>query len=232
MTRSRSVCRIAAACALGLGLFSGCASGAGRGWAGLFPNRKMTDEEQVETPSERIETLRKLAESADRAEATEKERIAGQLAAAVPGETDPLVRAQLIRTLGHYPGTPTLSTVAAALDDGERDVRIAACESLGRLGGPDATEKLSATIASDADPDVRLAALRAAGELDDPNVVSGIAIALDDPDPALQLRAMRSLEQVTGKQYGNDVQLWRAYAAGEAPTEPDISVAERLRQLF
>jgi HEAT repeat protein len=165
-------------------------------------------------------------------ETAERDRTAAQLAAAVETETDPLVRAQLMRTLGHFAAPQVVAALAVGLEDGEADVRIAACEALGRIGDARSAELLSRSIAGDTDADVRLAALRAAASLDEPGIVAGIAVALDDPDPALQYRAIRSLEQVTGKYYGNDVGLWRQYAAGQAPAEPSPSVAERLRRLF
>jgi hypothetical protein len=52
---------------------------------------------------------------------------------------------------------------------------------------------------------------------------------LDDPDPAMQYRAVMSLRQVTGQNFGNDVARWKAYVKGEPPpASKPVSIANRL----
>jgi hypothetical protein len=43
---------------------------------------------------------------------------------------------------------------------------------------------------------------------------------------------MRSLEQVTQKDFGNDVAAWRQYLRGETPQARGQSLAARFRQLW
>ena len=76
--------------------------------------------------------------------------------------------------------------------------------------------------------DVRLAAGRALGQLGGDDAVAALRPALDDPDPALQYRAMQSLREITGKDFGDNVVSWREYVRGEgAPAE--ISLVDRMK---
>jgi len=117
----------------------------------------------------------------------------------------------------------------AGLKDPDANVRVTACEALGRRKGPVAVEGLAETLKSDLDKDVRLAAVRALGETKDPAAREALGVALDDPDPAMQYRAVMSLRLVTGQNFGNDVARWKAYVKGEpAPAAKPVSIANRL----
>ena len=72
--------------------------------------------------------------------------------------------------------------------------------------------------------DVRLAATRALGNFPVSQAASAIGLALNDPDPALQLRAAESLQAVTGEPFGRDIPAWQEYVAG-LPGAGDLSEA-------
>jgi hypothetical protein len=60
-----------------------------------------------------------------------------------------------------------------------------------------------------------------------------LAEALSDADPAIQYCVVGALKQISGKDYGTDVNLWRAYARGENPAPPEgPSIAQRIKKLF
>ena len=121
----------------------------------------------------------------------------------------------------------------ATLDDPDADVRAAACEAWGTRPGADATEVLVRTLASDVDIDVRLAAARALGQTGDPAAIEALGHALEDRDPAMQYRAIESLREITGEDFGNDANRWRQYVRGETPDPPQpVSLAERLAPWF
>ena len=125
------------------------------------------------------------------------------------------------------------TVIEAASEDDSADVRMTACEVLGRRGGPQAIRLLSKTVASDINADVRLAATRALGETGDPAAVAGLGVALEDGDPAMQYRAVLALKKVSKEDFGRDVGLWRQYVRGENPAPPQpTSLAERIRNLF
>jgi HEAT repeat protein len=149
----------------------------------------------------------------------------------LPKERDALIRVEVVRALQKYQ-TPTASAaIVSAMKDQETDVRVAACEALGRRGGPELVTVLVGALRGDVDVDVRLAAARALGQSHDPAAIQALGGALDDKDPAMQYRAVLSLKSATGKDFGNDVKRWQQYVKGEMPdTAP--SLAERMQNMF
>ena len=63
-------------------------------------------------------------------------------------------------------------------------------------------------------------------------VYPALKIALEDGDPALQRRAIASLRSVTGRDYGENVNLWREYLNGGDPQVETPSLVERFQRLF
>jgi len=152
------------------------------------------------------------------------------LANEIKTEKDPLIRIEIIRALGRYPGPAADAILKAALSDADTHVRAVACEAWGRRGDAQAVKLLSEALRSDVDTDVRLAAARALGESKNPEAVAPLGEALTDANPAMQYRAVVSLQRVTGKDLGNDVGRWQQYVKGEQPASP--SLAEGIRRLF
>jgi HEAT repeats len=186
----------------------------------------------VETPGERLEKLRKLASEVKKLPAAETERISTDLAQAISKEQDPLLRAQILRTLAEFPTETASRVLAAGLADSEADVRVAACEAWGQRAGPEAVQRLSETLGADTNIDVRLAAARALASCPDQKTVAALGLALEDHDPALQRRAIQSLEKVTGRHFGNDVVAWREYVQGRDPKPDSESLVSRIFRLF
>ena len=187
----------------------------------------------IPSPAERIAVLRKLGQKAAWAKPAEQEKISSELAASFQVEADPLIRVEIVRAISGYPTAAAASVLDAAVHDSDSDVRLAACEAWGERGGPEAVAKLSEALASDVDTDVRLMAAQALGNTGDAGAVAALGQALEDRDPAMQYLAVRSLRQVTGEDFGNDVNQWRQYAKGEMPTpSAPVSVADRIRRLF
>jgi HEAT repeat protein len=154
------------------------------------------------------------------------------LADQVQHESDPLVRLHIVRALAQYQ-TPTAdAALYAALKDNDVDVRIEACNAWGRRGGPDASRVLGEALAGDTSVDVRIAAAKALGEMRDPQAVPLLAVALEDPDPALQFRAVEAMRLASGKDLGNDVNRWREFAKNPDMNAPNESLARRLGRLF
>ena len=78
--------------------------------------------------------------------------------------------------------------------------------------------------------DVRMAATKALGKMKSPEAIQGLAVALEDRDPAMQYVAVESMKTVTGKDYGPNVEAWRQVATGGTPPPEHVpSIAERVR---
>jgi len=210
-----------------LGGLSGCAQ---TSWGNPFASKQ--PEANFDTPSSRVEQLRQIAATQDERPESENVRLANEMAAASQTETDPIVRAELVRTLKSYKTEAAQVTLTAAIKDSEPDVRIAACEGWAERGGPEAVQLLSETLSSDTDMDVRLAAARGLGKLRDPGSMAALGLALEDPNPALQYRAVQSLKNISDQNYGDDVNAWRQFVQGEAPTPKNRSLAQKWRDLF
>ena len=57
----------------------------------------------VVTPAEKIAQLKKLSSEAANSDQQTKQRVVGQLVTSIRSETDSLIRAEIVRTLGDYP---------------------------------------------------------------------------------------------------------------------------------
>jgi HEAT repeat protein len=221
-----------ASCSLLIASLSGCAGGQWSDkadWMAFWKPEKGMD---VRTRADQIKDLRELAKEAPGASTAEQERMSLEVAQAIRNESDPIVRAQMIRTVGVCNTQVAAKVAAAGMSDSDPRVRIAACEALGVRGGPEQVRLLGTALSGDTDIDVRLAAARALGESKDPAAVQALAPALDDSNPALQVRGIRSLEKVAKKDFGNDVAAWRQYVRGETPQPRTQSIASRFRQLW
>jgi len=174
-----------------------------------------------------------MGKQAASASPEQREQIAAQVAAAYPREPDPLVRLEMVRTLGACPGPTAEATLREAAKDKDADVRVAVCRALGKQPGTTASEVLRERLASDSDIDVRLAAAEALGSIRDPSSVAALGTALEDRDPAMQYQAVKSLRRVAPVDLGNDVDRWRQYVkdGSIAPAKP-FSLAEAIRNLF
>jgi hypothetical protein len=179
---------------------------------------------KIVTPRDKIEQLRQLSASAKKMTPELQLRISEELAQGIAHEQDPVLRAQVLRTLGHFPTEKSASMLAAGLHDHERDVRIAACEGLGRHGGQLAATELSQVLSDEADMDVRLAAARGLGATKATAAMPALGDALEDQDPAMQHRAVASLKEISGKDLGTDLGAWREFAkTGQAPEQPSFA---------
>lgn len=221
--------------AIGVALLTGCAE---RTWIERqsfwpFKEKKVPYDLGRPTPYEQITRLRQQAREAERGGADMQARVAAEVVPQLAGEEDPLIRQEIVRTLGYCRTPESAAALAQALDDPDAEVRETACEGWGRLRHPDAVAHLTRILRSDTQANVRLAAARALGETGESAAVPALGELLADQDPALQLRATESLEQITGKDFGNDTRRWQQYVQGE-PVDPPrpISIAEQFRQLF
>jgi len=210
----------------------GCASGQ-PAFRWPFTTDKTDFVPGIVPPAERIDTLRKLGRKAARAEPAEQQTISADLAAQYQREEDPLIRAEIVHAMGGYPTESASSVLELAMGDSDSDVRLAACEAMGKRRGPEAIGILTTALSSDLDIDVRMAAARVLGETGDPAAVAPLGRILEDRDPALQHQAVMSLRKCSGEDLGNDANRWRQYVRGEALDSPrPISVAERIKRFF
>lgn len=186
----------------------------------------------ITPPYERISQLREQRKQADRMAPQVAEQLAAQLGPQCGEEEDPLIRSEIVLTLGALNSESARKSLLAAGKDPNSKVRISVCEAWASIGDEAASNELARILSSDTDKDVRFAAAKALGQVGGPHAVSALGTALEDRDPAMQYLAMESLKQTSGQDYGHDVRLWKQYVHGETPLREEKSVAQRFWNIF
>lgn len=231
MPCSRAFHRVAA-CVLVLPAclaLAGCA-----GWTRFANPRQVARDRELYGPTadQRITELAAEAKAARAAGPAGQAEFTQRLAAAMLGEHDPRVRRRILATAAEFDTPAAVAICKGALQDPDDEVRMQACDVWAKRGGPDAVPLLAARMTADTELDVRLRAVRTLGELGDERAIPTLAKALEDPDPAVQYRAVAALKRVSGRDLGDDVNAWRAWAADPAGSDSGWSIAEGFRKLF
>jgi HEAT repeat protein len=192
------------------------------------------DEEHLATYHRRSADLAALRSQASAMPVDQQANAAAELVQRLQEEQSPVMRAELVRTLGEFGVDSAETAVIAAMSDESSHVRIAASKALGRRPTQIGFQALSRAVADDGNLDVRIAAARELKQFSDFEAPLALRPALDDNDPALQLAAMQSLERLTGRtQYGTSVTTWREYLDGNDPAPPPgPTLAQRWQQLW
>lgn len=159
-----------------------------------------------------VDEIRRIGEQAARQSPAEQMTTSTDLAKRMEQEQDKVLRIELIRALSQYPTPAAVDGLRIAMQDPRKDLRVAACQSLGKVRSPDALAILEAALGADADLDVRIAATRAIGNYDGPQAIRALEPAVSDPDPALQYTAVLAMKELHTEDLGNSVSAWRDLA--------------------
>ncbi len=213
---------------VGAGLMlSGCA-----GWSPWTSKEKSARNAELYGPTanQRIKTLQEQAKAA-RGDSPQQVEFTQELVGKVLEEHDARVRCEMVAVAAEFDTASSLAICKGALQDPDERVRMKACDIWRKRGGEEAVQLLANRYRTDRELDVRLRALRMLGELEDKSAIPVLAEALENPDPAVQYRAVAALKQVSGRDLGDDVNKWREWAADPNVKQP-WSIAESFRQLF
>lgn len=210
------------------GLLSGCA-----GWSSWTTSDKAARNAELYGPTanQRIKTFQDEAKTAKAGGQSRQTEFTQELARKLLEEHDARVRAEIVAVAGEFDTPEAVAICKGALQDPDERVRTRACEVWQKRGGDEAVQLLANRFRTDRELDVRLRALRMLGELENKAAVPVLAEALEDPDPAVQYRAVAALKQVSGRDLGDDVNKWREWAADPDAKQP-WSIAETFRKLF
>ncbi len=223
MHRSHRVRAYALALMVLMAVVPGCADTFGwdsfKWWNAKAKKQKAADLARFgPTADQRVADMAKLAKQPP-ASMEARQQKAVELGQQLETEKDTLVRMSIVRALGAMPCDNSVRLLKAGLQDREADVRVACCQGLAKQNNADAAQALAGAAGSDTEIDVRIAAVRALGNQKDPALVKRtMAVALEDPDPAMQHSAMIALKTSTGRDFGNNVNAAREFARGDAPT--------------
>ena len=212
---------------IAIGLFSGCAEGPlwRMGKYTPWAQNHWAEEEKIADTlfTQKREMVAKV-DAAVGAPVEKQQEVAYELSEVARRSPVLLLRLHAVNQLGRLKSPAAADALANAAQDSNSDVCLAAIKAFEKLPAGTAIPNLQRMVGSDTNIDVRLAATRALGNFPVSQAASAIGLALNDPDPALQLRAAESLQAVTGESFGRDIPAWQEYVAG-LPGAGDLSEA-------
>lgn len=210
---------------LSLFAFTGCTDGLMHKMKSANPyfiNEWKKDSKYGVTYIERVDELKRLQQWLPNMEPSEQATWAERLEERIKKDASPEFRCLAVQTITAIDCPTTVRALNSASTDQAEKVRLAACEAWPKVGGKEARDMLL-TLATNAKetPSVRRAAVASLAKFDDAEVRSTLANILDDKSPALQYQATVSLKQITGKDFGGDLQSWRDFMQGKDVPEPE-----------
>jgi HEAT repeat protein len=201
-----------------LSIVSGCASGIGT-TASSFLLRVRESKD----PNLRHLAYAKLADPNCYDSDEQKVEAASELAGRLASRKEPLVtRAVICRTLGELRRPEGREALRKACDEPEPIVRAAACRALGKIGDPDDALLLARVMSADSDSDCRVAAIEGLGSMkaSDPRILVVLVDGMENPDPGIRLASYQSLQRITGRDLGPEVEPWRNLVQAAPTADP------------
>lgn len=188
------------------------------------------------TDHERRVALTKLADSIATLPPQRQKFWSGQLENILVNDESPEMRRLAVLAAGRLADSAGLPLIQKGLDDSIAKVRMEACRALGGDSSEQASRMLAATLGRDTNLDVRHSAIAALAGHTSPIAIDSLRTALKDRNPATADLAIDSLRDVTGKNLGDDPQVWIAALENETGNLSDgdgeTRIADRIRGWF
>ncbi len=204
-----------------------------------WSSEAMADEAQLaDTLAVKRSRMDAAVAAAKNAPVEQQQRVAAGLGEIIRRDPILLLRLHAVKLASELRCPAAISALTDASTDPVADIRIAAVRAWQAMPAELAVGKLQEIVGSDSNIDVRLAAIKSLGQFSGRQAVQAISLALDDPDPALQIRATESLALATGESLGRNVGAWQNYVASLRPPsagsvgQSSEQVAERPSQSF
>ena len=191
------------------------------------------DEQYGTTFLQRMSELKLLHDRLPSMEPNEQLAWAARLEQIIAKDPSPEFRTQAVAAIAMIPGEAAIRALNVASADSTEKVRLAACSAWQQLGGPEARDMLM-TLAnkSSESTSIRQAAIEGLAQFNEAEVRETLALLLDDRSPAIQYQVTRSLVELTGKDFGGDMQAWSDYLNGtEVPEPPKTTTARILESI-
>jgi hypothetical protein len=125
-------------------------------------------------------------------------------------DPDPGVRGIAARALGMHGDPASADLILPLLKEKDKNVRLEAARALQRIHNPKTVEPLMPLLVPKAEPeaDVRSEVAIGLGQYAERRVVQSLVGALDDDSLLVTTNVRRSLETLTGKDFGEDQRAW------------------------
>lgn len=127
-------------------------------------------------------------------------------------DPDPTVRAACCKALGHHGEVQDTKLLIPRLQDEATSVRWEAAKALQKIYDPAAIDTLSTLLVGDEDADVRQAAATALGQYATISVFNQLVGALDDRSWSVVNASQKSLQTLTGYDFGTSGSDWLIFA--------------------
>ena len=205
---------------ISISFLAGCAEGPlwRTGYLSPWVRQKWSDEEQVAAGLfTKRRQMKEIVENATDGGADAQEEASKYLANVVANDSILLLRIEATRLLANLPTETAGKALEVASRDRQVEVRRAAVRSWEKRGDEMAKTALTRMVRKDGDVDVRIAATVALGQFSGQSVTEVLAEVIQDPNPAMQLRAAESLAATTGEDFGNDILAWQEYLKRTLP---------------
>ncbi len=132
------------------------------------------------------------------------------------------VRRGAASALGGIRDRRVVELLLAALKDRDKYVRAGAAGGLGKTGDNRAVEPLIVAL-KDEDSGTRSTAAEALGKIRDSRAVEPLIAALKDKDSYIRKQAAEALSNITGKDFGQDIEKWQEWWEEEGKLEKKLS---------
>ncbi len=224
----------AALLAIVIGAVSGCAQRPFSAIAGLqapWAVDSVEDERHLaDTLFDKKRRMEAAVAVAKNGPVEQQQKVAKGLAEIIRRDPILLLRLHAVNLASVLRCPAAFSALVDASTDSSADIRIAAVKAWESMPADQAVPQLQEMIGSDTNIDVRLSATKALGKFSGQQAVRAISLALNDPDPALQLRAMESLTSASGENLGLSVGAWKDYVARVAPPSSSTNGQTRVAE--
>jgi hypothetical protein len=214
-----------------LAAFTGCVDGP------LFALKKANpyyrsqwkeDSEKGIVFSERQAEVRLLRSQISGMTSDEQMLWVSKLAQVYDYETSPELRRDAVLALGATQHPDAEAPLIRACSDKNDKVRMAACKAMAGRDSAASSQMLASVAQSDKNMSVRLAAIRSLGTYQSDDAKAVLRKSLDEKSPALQYEATVALKEMTGRDFGGNVENWRQFMDGQTVEERTMTLAERL----
>ena len=181
------------------------------------------DEAYGVTDHERRQQLAKLADSIEFYPNDRQEYWASHLQQILENDDSAEMRRLAVLASGKIKSGSNLALIEKGLDDDSVKVRMEACRALSRVDNEQSSRMLASMVGKESNQDVRNAAIESLAKHKNPISVNSLRLALSDRNPATRDLTIQSLRGATGKNLGNDPDVWIAELEKYDLNEPNNS---------
>ncbi len=142
------------------------------------------------------------------------------------------MRRLAVNAAGQIRGGGARGVIKQGLQDDSTKVRMEACKALAELKDDESVLLLAETLGSETTLDVKHAAMQSLAQFDSPIAINALRGTLNERNPATQKLAIASLRSSTGKNYGDDPQVWIAALDGKEVPAAEVKIADRILNMF